>query len=414
MSHSFHAASIFKSVQTQSSGAGLLPVSAESRGRDARATTAVAAPPLKVCIIGLKCFDHIAENPVPQYLGGIETQLPILAKGLNREGCQVSLITFDHGQADGQTFEGVRVFKSYPSSGGVKVIRSFARAMKLWQAMRTADADIYLQMGAGSETGLTALGCKFIPRRARFIFCLASDGDCSGTLGSARLESAVYRYGIRHAGLVISQTLSQQKHLENALGLKSTVIPMAVAAASNQVAARDAGAKRVLWLGRLMPEKRFEWLLEAARRCPEIQFNVAGTPNQPSGYAAELMATAASIPNVKVHGRMSRPELNKLFQTCTLLCCTSKLEGFPTTFLEAWSCGMPVVTTFDPDGLVQRNGLGRVAVTVEEVVAHLQSLPGSNEYSAMSAAVKKYYVDNHSVAAISRRFRTAFEELIAK
>ena len=126
------------------------------------------------------------------------------------------------------------------------------------------------------------------------------------------------------------------------------------------------------------------------------------------------MAMAASVPNVKVHGRLGRPELNKLFQTCTLLCCTSKLEGFPTTFLEAWSSGMPVVTTFDPDGIVQRNGLGRVATTIEEVVTHLKSLPGTNEYSVMSAAVKKYYADNHSVAAISRRFRVAFEELVAK
>lgn len=409
MSHSFHATPLFKSAQTQS----LDRATAASRASEPMAWASMASTTApRVCIIGLKCFDHIAEKPVPQYLGGIETQLPILAKGLRREGCQVSLITFDHGQADGQTFEGVRVFKSYPPSGGVRVVRSFARAMKLWQAMRTADADIYLQMGAGSETGLTALGCKFVPRQARFVFCLASDGDCSGTLGSARLESAVYRYGIRHAGLVISQTLSQQKNLEHALSLNSIVIPMAVAAATGEVPSRDPGAKSVLWLGRLMPDKRFEWLLDAARRCPEMQFHVAGTPNQPSGYAASLMAQAAGIPNVKVHGRLSRPELNKLFQTCALLCCTSRLEGFPTTFLEAWSCGMPVVTTFDPDGIVQRNGLGRVAATIDEVVAHLKSLPGTNEYSAMSTAVKKYYAENHSVPAISRRFREAFEKLV--
>src|SRR6185437_5249274 len=199
MSQSFHAAPVFKTAQTQNSGASVSPVRSETHGQDAHGTMAP-----RVCIIGLKCFDHISEKPVPQYLGGIETQLPILAKGLRSEGCEVSLITFDHGQADGQTFDGVRVFKSYPSSGGVKVIRSFARAMKLWQAMRTADADIYLQMGAGSETGLTALGCRFVPRAAKFVFCLASDGDCSGTLGDAKMEAAVYRYGIRHAGLVVS------------------------------------------------------------------------------------------------------------------------------------------------------------------------------------------------------------------
>ena len=409
MSQSFHAVPAFKPAQSSSNSTrpvGLAPLEADCCAGTVRGT------PLKICIIGLKCFDHITEKPVPQYLGGIETQLPILAKGLRAEGCQVSLITFDHGQADGQTFEGVRVFKSYPPSGGVRVVRSFARAAKLWQAMRTADADIYLQMGAGSETGLTALGCRFIPRRARFVFCLASDGDCSGTLGAAKLESAVYRFGIRHASLVISQTKSQRGNLEQALGLKSSVIPMAVAAAGAAIPARAANSRSVLWLGRLMPEKRFEWLLDAARRCQDMEFHVAGTPNKPSGYAADLMTAAASVPNVRVHGRLSRPELNRLFQTCTLLCCTSKLEGFPTTFLEAWSCGMPVVTTFDPDGIVQQNGLGRVATTLNEVVAHLQSLPGTGEYAAMSTAVKNYYTDHHSVAAISRRFREAFEALV--
>jgi glycosyltransferase involved in cell wall biosynthesis len=277
--------------------------------------------------------------------------------------------------------------------------------------MRGVDADIYLQMGAGSETGLTALGCKFVPRRARFVFCLACDADCKGPLGARRLgvENMLYQYGVKNADLIVAQTQSQQQNLENALGLKSQVIPMAVAPPVGAIPASDARAKSVLWLGRLMPDKRFEWLLEAAKRCPEMQFHVAGTPNQPSGYAAGLMSTAAGIPNVRVHGRLARPELNKLFQTCGLLCCTSKLEGFPTTFLEAWSCGMPVVTTFDPDGIVQRNGLGRVATTLEEIVGHLKSLPGTPDYSTMSIAVKTYYADNHSVASISRRFRRAFE-----
>jgi glycosyltransferase involved in cell wall biosynthesis len=403
MNQSAHAAPVFESART--SGTGRVPVRIETHGRDARATT------LKVCIIGLKCFDHLAEKPIPQYLGGIETQLAVLAKGLCCEGCQVSLITFDHGQADGQSFEGVRVFKSYPPSGGVRVVRSFARAMKLWQAMRTADADIYLQMGAGSETGLTALGCRVTPRHARFVFCLASDGDCSGTLGSARLESAVYRYGIRHAGLVISQTQAQQGNLENALGLKSTVIPMAV---PNMNDSRERNPRSVLWVGRLMPEKRFEWLLEAARQCPDIQFHVAGTPNQPSGYAAELMSTAAKLPNLRAHGKLSRADLNNLFETSGLLCCTSMLEGFPTTFLEAWSCGLPVVTTFDPDGIVARQGLGQVVTTADELVAQLRALPNTGAYARMSRAAKSYFLENYSVETISRQFRRAFEGVAAR
>ena len=374
-------------------------------------STAAPRPRLKVCFIGLKCFDHIAEKPVPQYVGGIETQLVVLARGLQREGCDVSFITYDHGQQERESFHGISVFKSHPPSGGIRGLRGISRAFRLWSAMRRADADVYLQMGAGDETGLAALGCKFMGGR-HFVFCLASDADCHGPLGAHRfgLETALYRYGIKRARLIIAQTRAQQKNLQDSFGLNSSIIPMAVAGMNNSEVQKRA--RSVLWVGRLMPEKRFEWLLEAARRCPDIEFHVAGTPNQPSGYAAQLLSAAAGIPNVHAHGRLSRGELDKLFQSCELLCCTSELEGFPTTFLEAWSGGMPVVTTFDPDSIVAREGLGRVVSTVDELVLQLRTLPNTESFGLMSRAAKRYFATNHSVDTVSHRFRCAFESLV--
>jgi glycosyltransferase involved in cell wall biosynthesis len=408
MSDSPHAAPVCEPVRIQAGGgqvAGTGPAGAVESAR------AVSRARLKVCVVGLKCFDQLAETPIPKYIGGIETQLAVLAKGLQREGCDVSLITFDQGQRDGEVFHGVTVFKSYAPSGGIRGLRGFSRAGNLWRAMRRADADIYLQMGAGSETGLTALGCRLMGAR-RFVFCLACDFDCLGTVGAPRfgLENALYRHGIKNAGLIVAQTQTQQKSLEKSFGLKARVIPMAVPALDSPGERR---ANSVLWVGRLMPEKRFEWLLEAARRCPEIEFHVAGTPNQPSGYAAQLLETAAGIPNVRRHGRLSRAELNQLFQSCGLLCCTSMLEGFPTTFLEAWSCGLPVVTTFDPDGIVARHDLGRVVNTLDELVTQLRTLPNTEICSRMSRAAKGYFSENYGVEAVSRRFRLAFEELAA-
>jgi len=382
------------------------PIRAEMRKQDARAAA------LKVCIVGLKCYDHLAEKPIPQYLGGIETQMAVLARGLRNEGCEVSLITFDHGQPDEQMFHGVKALKSYPPMGGMRGLRGLTRAKLLWRAMRRADADIYLQMGAGSETGWVAMGCNFKSSRARkFVFCLASDVDCEGPIGAKKisLENGLYRYGIKRAGLIISQTTKQKTNLEASMGLKSRIIPMAVAAST---ATGERRAKHVLWVGRLMVEKRFEWLLEAARRCPELEFHVAGTPNSPSGYAAELMAAAAKIPNVKAHGRVSREQLDKLFQTSGQLCCTSMLEGFPTTFLEAWRCGLPVVTTFDPDNIVAREGLGRVVSTIDELVTQLREVPKSDDYARMTASAKKYFMANYSIETVSRQFRRAFEEVV--
>jgi glycosyltransferase involved in cell wall biosynthesis len=174
-------------------------------------------------------------------------------------------------------------------------------------------------------------------------------------------------------------------------------------------------APRVLWVGRITPGKRLEWLLEAARRCPEIGFDIVGTPNQASEYATGLIEAAAQMPNVKAHGRLATDELNKLYRSCRILCCTSTLEGFPTTFLEAWSCGIPVITTFDPDEIVARHGLGRVAQSQEEIVSYLRGLlANASEYARLSQAARTYYSENHTVEAVSKRFQTAFNELVSR
>jgi len=369
--------------------------------------------PLKVCIIGLKCYDHIAGSPVLRYLGGIETQLALLAKGLQREGCEVSLITYDQGQADEQIFEGVKVLKSYSPTGGIRRLRVFSRLAKLWRAMKRADADIYLQMGAGDETGMVAMGCQLKSTR-RFVFCLASDADCQGPIGASRFaaQMLMYRYGINRADLVISQTQTQQKNLKASMGIPSLITQMAATRTEGSCGGPDC-ADQVLWVGRIVPEKRPDWVLEMARRCPEITFHVAGSANSNSEYAAKVLADAKSIPNVRMHGSLSRPELNKLFQSCCLMCCTSITEGFPTTFLEVWSCGMPIVTTFDPDGVIARHGLGQVASSMDELIAQIRSLPKTEAYARMSSAARTYYSENQTVEAVARRFHRAFGDLMA-
>lgn len=64
-----------------------------------------------------------------------------------------------------------------------------------------------------------------------------------------------------------------------------------------------------------------------------------------------MLARARSLSNVRLHGRIAeRAALAELYRGAALLCCTSSLEGFPNTFLEAWSHGLPVVTTSTPTG----------------------------------------------------------------
>jgi len=74
---------------------------------------------------------------------------------------------------------------------------------------------------------------------------------------------------------------------------------------------------------------------------PEITFDVVGAANTSSDYASAVMEGAAGIPNVKTHGRVLHAHMVQYYRSCRALCCTSAYEGFPNTFVEAWSLACP-------------------------------------------------------------------------
>jgi glycosyltransferase involved in cell wall biosynthesis len=360
-----------------------------------------------LCLVGLKCLDYLTGAGAPRYLGGIERQLALLAKLLAADGLRVAFIVYDHGQGGLVRCDGVDVHAAYAPSAGWPGLRFVhPRSTGLWSAIRRVDARVYLQMGAGDETGRVAIGRRLLrePRR-RFVYFVASDGDCVRELpflreGRARL---LYRYGLARADQVVAQTARQQALLERDFGIRSLLGRLPIVPPDD---ARPAPEGRVLWVGRLDPAKRVELLLDAAQRCPGLRFDLVGAANATSDYERRLLGRAATLPNVDVHGRVGDQELWRLYARASVLCCTSSIEGFPTTFLEGWSLGLPVVTTFDPDGLVAAHGLGQVVASLDELAAALQtstsSTPSREEWSRNA---RRFYAERYSPSACLPRLR---------
>lgn len=376
-----------------------------------------------ICFVGLKCYDLIVGAKTPKFLGGAEKQMVSLARGLADDGMNISFITYDHGQADRVEVGGITVYKCFSSDKGLRGIRFVhPRTTKLWAAMRKANSRIYIQMGAGSETGRVALGChRFCNERRGFIFCTASDSDCDSLLPRLcqKREKTFYKYGLYNADLIVCQTLRQQHMIRDSFGLASVVISMPCLGLPQDTdkvdREPDPESGRVLWVGRIISVKRLEWLLEIAKMCPRFTFDVIGAPNEESAYAADMRQRAEKIPNVMMHGKVSDSKLESFYRQAAVLCCTSKVEGFPTTFLEAWSYGLPVVTTFDPDSIVSKYGLGFVACSVDEQAGQLKRLIESESiYREISKRVRRYYIDHYSVEAIVPQFIRVFEHMMSR
>ena len=159
------------------------------------------------------------------------------------------------------------------------------------------------------------------------------------------------------------------------------------------------------WVGRLDQIKRIEFLFEIADRMRDVTFKVAAPINKHTDYAKALEAKGRSIPNIEWLGALPRDAMSSLYQEAACLCCTSIHEGFPNTFLEAWSHGTPVVSSFDPDDLIAERQLGVRASTVPEFVEGIRLLMNSQtEWQARSVNAVRYYRENHSPEAALPRF----------
>lgn len=374
--------------------------------------------PSEICFVGLKCYDLLSKKPIPQYLGGIEKQLVSLGRELVRRGHKVSFITYAHDEVGDERIDGIAIFKAYSLKSGIRWLRFiYPRMIKLWLAMRRANARIYVQMGAGNETGEVAIGSKLILRRRQFIFCVASDMDGEMSLSQlkSRVERFLYRIGLRFADLVIAQTAHQKTLFNSNFKKKTSIIRMPIETRLSQGKVdRKARFKQrnIIWVGRIVPVKRLEMLIEIAADCKGLNFHIVGSPNVEDAYFKDLIEKCARHENILMHGRVDDEKLHQLYAGAALLCCTSSIEGFPTTFIESWSYGLPIVTTFDPDGIIKDNGIGFVAQNKAQVKEQLMFLVGNESaYTEISVRAEDYFRNHFSINAILPKYHEIISNL---
>ena len=146
--------------------------------------------------------------------------------------------------------------------------------------MKRANADIYYYNLGDLALGQIVMWAHLNKRKV--VYSVASEFDCLRSIPALKpfRERFLYKHGLKHADEIIVQTGRQQTLLKDEFDLGSTVVPMACEGFGgdeqiNRVFPSDI-KKRVLWIGRLSPEKRLEWLLDAAETCSDLVFDVVG------------------------------------------------------------------------------------------------------------------------------------------
>lgn len=372
-------------------------------------------PRPKICFVAPDAYPVLSGGSDDLHFGGAAIQQVLIARELAPRGLGVSFVTWDYGQPDGIEHDGISVWKMCGRNAGLPGLRFlYPRWTSLWAALRRADADVYYQRGAGSETGQVAMWCRL--RERVFIFAAASDTNCQVDSPEVptRRERALYTLGLRLANRIIAQSDQQVRAIRQQFGRDAVLVRSCAGDPGGLRAGRVPGdPPRLLWVGRLAPKKRFELLLDLAESSPEWQFEVVGDSAADGAYARRLIARAQRLPNLTLHGRVPHGEIGARYDAADLLLCTSPAEGFPNTFLEAWARGVPTISTVDPDGLIVAHGLGACGQTVRELQSAIRRLLDTPQtWRAYAQRAREHFAGHHSICAAGDAYEGVIQQLL--
>lgn len=155
--------------------------------------------------------------------------------------------------------------------------------------------------------------------------------------------------------VVVSRAL--QEHYRTRFGRESVLAPNGTPAPRDVPRATldpllgrrlgSDGGRYLLFVGRLVPEKRPDLLLEAFRAVadPDVRLVVVGDSSFSDDVTAALHAQARQDPRVVLTGYQYGDVLAALVQHAEALVQPSALEGMPLTVLEALAAGTRVVAS---------------------------------------------------------------------
>jgi len=367
----------------------------------------------RICIIGLEDYGLLQGESTTRYVGGETVQHVLLARAWRDLGVDLSIIVYDHGQPRVSEIDGIRLIAAYPPDAGVPALRFVhPRITGMLAAMREADADIYYQSLASVYTGVTAWFCRRYGKH--FVFRIASDAYCIPGKQLIRFwrDRKIYEYGLKRADLIVAQTQYQQRLLRTHYGLESQIANLVVEPPRRRTERVERDID-VLWVSNFRPVKRPELVVELARRLPDLRFCVVG--GGPERDQQQMLRAAAELSNLHYAGPVAYDAVGEYFDRAKLFVNTSSLEGFPNTFVQAWIRGLPVVTFFDPDGLVAKRGLGVAVSSFEQMVDEVAALTrDADRRTAIGNVAAAFATENFSMRAVAGHYLNLFATQFAE
>jgi glycosyltransferase involved in cell wall biosynthesis len=298
----------------------------------------------------------IGTRGVPATFGGIERHVEELGARLVARGHEVTVFCRpNYGRADLRSHRGMRL-RSMPTVGTKHLDAIVHSGLSTLGAM-AASFDVLHYHAIGP--GMLAAVPRYLARAGVVLTVHGRDAErgkwgrgAKAFLGVADWLSA----RVPDATIVVGRHL--ERHYHDAHGRRTVYVPNGVEAARPTPASGVLSrlglrpGRYLLFVGRLVPEKAPDLLLEAFRRLPgDHRLVLAGDSSFTDRYTTHLRELAGHDPRVVLPGYVYGRELQELYSNAAAFVLPSQLEGLPLTLLEAASFGLPVVASSIPPHL---------------------------------------------------------------
>jgi glycosyltransferase involved in cell wall biosynthesis len=340
---------------------GAAPASSGS-APSAEAAAGEARAPVRVCFFCYNAYPLIAGRK--EGFGGGELDVVNLARFLAQDpSLAITLFTVTRECQAPFQWGRVRVVPLAPcrelrptDSRFVRRAVVLAYMLRLLVRLLREPADLYFAKLASLE--IPVLFAAAALRRVPFVYRLGSEWETNERdlrtiiFPATPFLAGVFRWCLRHATAVISQTTAQREALERNFGVRSRVVPNAHFIPDRRPVAEEKTT--VLWVARTHPVKRPHLFLELAQRLAQRQFVMVMAPARGcEELFARIEAEARSIPNLRFVPGVSQEEIVRYYEQARVFVLTSESEGFPNVLIEALKNGTPVVSLeVNPDGLL--------------------------------------------------------------
>jgi glycosyltransferase involved in cell wall biosynthesis len=225
---------------------------------------------------------------------------------------------------------------------------------------------------------------------------------------------------MQHSAAVTTVSRWLSEEAQAIVSMKPPIVaPMPVATELFTVAPLAVRLRRLLFVGRLMPQKGIDLLIGAlAQLSVDVGLDVVGDGPDRAALEAQAMAAGVSM-RVRFHGAVKQFELPAFYHRAFALVVPSAEEGLGLVAVEAQLCETPVIA-FDSGGLPDVIQHERTGILVGErsagaLAAAIRSLLERDDLGAtLGVAGRLHALATFAPESVARRYTDIYGSVVGR